>query len=1449
MNNRLTLTGLMLAAVFSMPGGTPVDKGATRPGILKAVPMRSVAQARQVAVATPLDLPAYFSLSTKEEIESYTTVDGNADGKTWKYESGYPTGSACCEGTATLDDWLVLPAVNFTAPGGSYSLTLEAKQLVKPETFEICLSPTPDVTDAFVVYTCAAVPNINFGQLNADFTVATPGAYYVMVHGTSDPVGLSLNIKNLQITVNAPQTFTVPFEMVPEADEAKYFTFIDANDDGKCWKYDTSNKGLSYENAANTVDADDYALFPEVVISEPGNYKFSLDANGYGYGANQEGLEILFGRGDDPSQFTKVFTDRAVSAPGYRRQVVMAVQESGLYRVCLHAVSPASAYKMLVKNFKLEATDEQPACALPLQQNELAGIDNSEVFSRAFVLPASPRVKISFEVQGAPVNVGIGNAPVSQACSPLFSTVASDDFTQVTQVINLNREGINYLRFAGEGSTQLRNLRVEQFTEEDEAYQLPFAMQPTALEFNQFAVVNSNADESTWSYYELFGAARYNWSNTAKADDWLILPAINVPDKEHMLRFSLKARGMAVSLPETFEVWAGKTADPAEMTKLYTSPEVRTEEFTPFSFSFSPQWTGLTYLAVRATSEPKMFHLFVRDFTIEAEQRTTSIPRPAEELTAVAEPVGALMATVSFKMPTLTEGGDLIPTDSSLKATIETPADQFNTEGRPGATCTLKVATQQGVNEILVIIANNAGASNPAATTVYTGQDKPAAVEQLALSASEDNRSVHITWQQPEAGMTGRYVDPSQVTYTVRHAIGSNSYTNAGRVTGTCEFDYTIPASYPLEMHYFIIVPSNVAGEGDPGKGSGIVLGRPHSIPAVEEMNGAIELGPVGMSNPDASYTLDWYYDNPAKAFDEAANASGYALVAFTGEPGVARGRLHLPKFDTRTDKGARLILRLFNYPHFAPTDVYGLTHEGTPVFISRIEPSAEAAWLEYSLPMPSELMNRQWVEVYLDFGFDGTHDDEIWMLDRYGMAHYFDRELEVRPLLAPTAMKAQESARWRFSASNYGREDIAFPMPELHFTTPDGDVCGFHATQSGAEVNLHPGESVTLDYDVNLDVVFEGTVAYDLAIPVEGDGNPDNNYAAGEVTVRMQSEFVVRDLHAERDDSGEVHLTWSPPAVDAYGMYYVDNLESWDYSSQLGLFTNYDADGLPTMRFVGASYPGMGAPKAWQVWDYVDAGFDVTYAGYLGTTKSLIVFGPGDGATPADDWLISPEVKGGTMLTFYVRPLHFAYGPETIEILTSSTRNTPSDFSLLTTFRTQEGDKDKIPYWEEVEAMLPESTRFFAIRYVSRDVFGLQLDDIIYTPAQSETSDLTYTVLRDGEPIATGLTQTSYTDCCEQGAIYHVAAEKAYGGLHPLSNRAMTGTTGVQNTEAGMKVTTSAGMLTIAGANGALTVSATDGTIIYTTQAAPATLQLSLSPGVYLMVAQGKAALKVMVP
>ncbi|MBR6261755.1 MAG: choice-of-anchor J domain-containing protein, partial [Prevotella sp.] len=139
--------------------------------------------------------------------------------------------------------------------------------------------------------------------------------------------------------------------------------------------------------------------------------------------------------------------------------------------------------------------------------------------------------------------------------------------------------------------------------------------------------------------------------------------------------------------------------------------------------------------------------------------------------------------------------------------------------------------------------------------------------------------------------------------------------------------------------------------------------------------------------------------------------------------------------------------------------------------------------------------------------------------------------------------------------------------------------------------------------------------------------------------------------------------------------------------------------------------------------------------------------------AKAADHWLISPELPGTEQeISFYLRAITKRYGEETFEVLASKTDNKPESFELVEGFSTDAED------WTPFYVMLPEGSKYFAIRHTSNDMFGVMVDDVSFNYVGTVSK---YNVYYDKQLVAT----------VENGVTtYTIAADKVDEGEHTFA-------------------------------------------------------------------------------
>lgn len=150
-------------------------------------------QRGQEAVSSPVnygsayDTPVEISISTKDDRDLFTVIDGNNDGATF---SAHYTGAFIIEG-AQNDDWVIAPPVNLKA-GKQYHVAFQTyinNSLFAPEHFEIRAGKGADAAslDVQVADFESLQCFREFKLLECLFTPEEDGVYYFGLHDISNP--------------------------------------------------------------------------------------------------------------------------------------------------------------------------------------------------------------------------------------------------------------------------------------------------------------------------------------------------------------------------------------------------------------------------------------------------------------------------------------------------------------------------------------------------------------------------------------------------------------------------------------------------------------------------------------------------------------------------------------------------------------------------------------------------------------------------------------------------------------------------------------------------------------------------------------------------------------------------------------------------------------------------------------------------------------------------------------------------------------------------------------------------------------------------------------------------------------------------------------------------------------------------------------------------------------
>lgn len=900
---------------------------------------------------------------------------------------------------------------------------------------------------------------------------------------------------------------------------------------------------------------------------------------------------------------------------------------------------------------------------------------------------------------------------------------------------------------------------------------LPVSLAPAENEVKLFTIVDANNDNrgisfTDWKFGDNTISAFCNLFGISKqSDDWLFLPPISFNDKDAIYNFAMNAFRNADNYTEQFEVKLCSAPDPsavvseiAPATTVNNANNYEAAIASIFNFAFRVPEAKDYYIGIHVVSN-KQFRLFMRDFNVSLlEGVKASNPAAPTALSATGAAEGKLSATATFTMPTTTIDGTPYAADKKLKAVVAAAGCEATTvEGVAGAELSAEIATKQGDNAVSVTVYDGDNKGLSADTRVYIGVDVAGTVTNLKAVVSEDNMSLHITWDAPEVGANGGYNAPSGYDYYLCVPNGNSWVVSDLIGLDVKEVDLSIPEGSQLGNYGAGILAVNVAGTNNNIVICSAVMGKPYDLPAVSSYVADNTLSPVLNMTP-SSTSLNLYIGDPGSRFSQFATPDKANAIFSYSTANVENALLSLPKFSTATATKPAVELTTFG-GSCESISVYASCYGSERELIKTIAGTDMVAGADSKLvvELPAKYASKQWVEVYV--GFHTTGRTQSFILYSYRFFDNLDNDFAATAIQGPAIAEIGTEAQYKVTVANFSNKAAAAPSGKWTITDAEGNLLASRVDPADTETT--PSfESIerVISFTPNANYNGEITIAYTLET---ADDNMTNNTVDKQIKVQSGVNPTVTDLHAEKTGYDNVTLAWtapvSGPVVDSFEDLTPFVLD--DKDSMLGQFKRYDGDGKYTYALgVGnqtVNIPGAGGPASFVVWSasQIDAIVGSTNVIPAKTgDKFLVAFcpaEPSDDPEAADDWLISPKVEGGTEVSFSMMPLTYRYGSEKIEIMYSTTNDNPASFKLLKSIETLRGGDTEAPVWEDYSVELPDDAVYFAIHYVSKDIYGIVIDDVAFTPAGSSLSITGYDVYRNGVRIADNAScpDNSYTD------------------------------------------------------------------------------------------------------
>ena len=367
--------------------------------------------------------------------------------------------------------------------------------------------------------------------------------------------------------------------------------------------------------------------------------------------------------------------------------------------------------------------------------------------------------------------------------------------------------------------------------------QLPYLnMFETVEEQAAFSIIDANSDGITWSYIMNSNNdhyARYSYSESNDADDWLVSPAIRLEvGKTYLMAFDTRI----TDSEESIEVKMGKEATAQAMTTQVINPTEVTWDVnkTLSNDHITVDETGYYYFGIHAISERDKYRLYADNFlTDEVEMEAPSAVTDLQ----VVPTTDKLEATVTFTAPSTKRNGSALTGNLSIELLRGGKVINTFSDVVPGATLNYVDNAGDmtiGYHTYQVVAYNEKGAgkiSNEVAVFIDAILDVPYThdlTQENAINAFKviDHNDDGSTWQW-EDGYGTSYVynsdnegDDYLISPRIRLQGGKNYYMIVNAVTSgyTERFEVLLGKESTVEaLTTQIMTPTEVTNFDAPG--------------------------------------------------------------------------------------------------------------------------------------------------------------------------------------------------------------------------------------------------------------------------------------------------------------------------------------------------------------------------------------------------------------------------------------------------------------------------------------------------------------------------------------------------------------------------------------------------------------------------------------------------------
>ena len=888
----------------------------------------------------------------------------------------------------------------------------------------------------------------------------------------------------------------------------------------------------------------------------------------------------------------------------------------------------------------------------------------------------------------------------------------------------------------------------------------------SAISLFSYTTIDANDDGKTWAFDTL---PYITYNTKLAADDWFITPAIQF-EADKLYAFEIEARSASASYPEKFEVKLGNAPTvEALTTSLIDTVTVASTSFEVYaSENFSLPEAGKYYIGIHGVSDPDQYKLILRNLSVQYGIEGVR-PDSVTKASFVADAQGGLNAVLSFTAPALDSKKNALEGDVNVILALNGKAiDTIATTAGAEVIYPISVEEDGAYSVTLTpyVLETKLGAKTTVST--WIGLDAPAPVDTLIIANTGE--TLELTW--PAVGNVGAHkglVRPEEVTYNVYTVEIVEFYgmqfpmlgeiLNEEPITGT---SFSIPNDFEnQDIVYYAVTAENDVDESEEVYAS-VLAGLPYELPLEESFD-----------NGKMSYYWDIYYDDDSDWNGEAEGNGSFRLF-FTGDNGgmtyFASGMVNVKDADNPI---VSVETKSF---HGTPLSIFVKTASGAFNKCTTLETTAEFATQTVSL---KDFTAEDWIQVYFVAQFpveDTVYLDKIVLVDQltYNLALSLD---------APATVKAGGKADLVINVKNLGQKDVADYVIKVY---ADDQLIDEYTKEVTDELAFLQKAEFVSKFEPSI-FSNAGDVTLRAEVVFAADENTADNADEVEITVKASEETPVQTVAANATDNG-ISVNWT--LAEASVETIVEDFESYDQQiitdgESVNGWLGYDLDKKGTYGWQessGAVWPYSGEAFAFAVWT-PESVFGEARPTLANGANSVIFISSPDGQN--DDWLVSPELTGEAQtISFKVSELTSQYGAEEYEVYYSTTDRNVESFTKVYEGAVPAAD------FSDVQVELPAGAKYFAIRYVSNDIFGFIVDDITYESVSVATPTGFNIYVNETLVATVGADATSYdyATTLNDGATYKVSVTAIYGEAESEPVNANVGVNAIEEIGADVK-------------------------------------------------------------